>query len=598
MKSKGGAILAAIVAITACCFIELNVNAYAEEIELFPATSSNDIVAQISEDGEAVITENHSTEGGIVYSVDSDNNAVITGYTGTATKVEIPDSIDGHKVIGIGYTAFLDKTSISEVVLPNTITKIEDYAFYNCSALEKINLPGSLKKIGDYAFAKCSISSIDLPNSLESIGMYAFSECAQIKSIKLPAAITQIKNGAFNKCEALETVDWTAQNITSIGDYAFNQCYSLKNIDLTNTTNLTTIGDLAFSLCRSLSSIEFQNVKTIGNTAFSGCDSLEEVWLSNNVTSVGLGAFSSCSNLAKFKFSSAMTDIPQEMLVSNDKLRYVYIPKSIKTFWFNALAVRDFERSSYRYIFYSGTEDEWNKINKYAYGSYKGSIIYNSSMENYINASGSNHSAEEEPENPVDPNEPGNPSNPEDPNEPGNPSNPEDPNNPGYDPSDSIPKVGNYVIKNYGEYRITYAPHASFNGKKLSVKNFGTMYVSYGGYRYSVKKIKINRKKNKIQITGLNKVYKKDKSYKIAQKAIKSLTSGDMGLDYYYSPYTVTNNSSVFVTFKKDNKIKSVIVVIDDKKYKCKKTEYAYDEATHTLTFNSDNLQGSYVVGQ
>lgn len=45
-------------------------------------------------------------EGTFSYSVLSDGTAEISGYEGTATKLEIPEYVDGYKVTVIGEEAF------------------------------------------------------------------------------------------------------------------------------------------------------------------------------------------------------------------------------------------------------------------------------------------------------------------------------------------------------------------------------------------------------------------------------------------------------------------------------------------------------------
>lgn len=58
--------------------------------------------------GAAVVaTEMTAQVGDFEYSVDDYGNAVITGYSGEAAAVTIPDELGGHKVTGIGDSAFL-----------------------------------------------------------------------------------------------------------------------------------------------------------------------------------------------------------------------------------------------------------------------------------------------------------------------------------------------------------------------------------------------------------------------------------------------------------------------------------------------------------
>lgn len=89
----------------------------------------------------------------------------ITGYTGAATEVVIPEYITA---IGDEAFRFSDITSIS---LPSTLTDIGNRAFLSCTGLTSITLPNGLLHIGDQAFFGCGgISEITIPSSVVTIG--------------------------------------------------------------------------------------------------------------------------------------------------------------------------------------------------------------------------------------------------------------------------------------------------------------------------------------------------------------------------------------------------------------------------------------------
>ena len=58
----------------------------------------------------------------------SGNEVTVTGYTGDAKAIVIPETINGYTVTGIAYHAFVD-SSIKSVTVPDTVTNIEDGAF-------------------------------------------------------------------------------------------------------------------------------------------------------------------------------------------------------------------------------------------------------------------------------------------------------------------------------------------------------------------------------------------------------------------------------------------------------------------------------------
>ena len=87
-------------------------------------------------------------DNGIVYSALEDGTIQIDDYTGTATNLEIPNTIDGKSVTVIGKYAFTSNKTIQQVSLPDTVKEIDYAAFADATNLQKINLGNGLEKIG------------------------------------------------------------------------------------------------------------------------------------------------------------------------------------------------------------------------------------------------------------------------------------------------------------------------------------------------------------------------------------------------------------------------------------------------------------------
>jgi len=119
----------------------------------------------------------------------------ITGYTGRARDVVIPQTINGEPIVAIGRIAFLRK-GLTSVTLPNTVTVIGTNAFsYN--RLTELTLPNSVATIEYGAFSNNRLSNLNLPDSLTSIGMSAFAD-NRLKNINLPDSLEYIGDMSFS----------------------------------------------------------------------------------------------------------------------------------------------------------------------------------------------------------------------------------------------------------------------------------------------------------------------------------------------------------------------------------------------------------------
>ena len=74
----------------------------------------------------------------VVYKKLTDTTCAIVGYQGTATSIEIPDSVEGMTVTEVGEEAFMNNTTLQSIDLPDTITVIRARAFKGCSSLNNM----------------------------------------------------------------------------------------------------------------------------------------------------------------------------------------------------------------------------------------------------------------------------------------------------------------------------------------------------------------------------------------------------------------------------------------------------------------------------
>ena len=200
------------------------------------------------------------TSGDYQYTLNTDETATITKYTGTGSNVTIPKQLENHKVTMIGSQSFKDNQSLKKIEISNNISTIDWMAFagctnleevvftepskievlpfelfVNCSSLTTINIPSSVKEIKPLCFAGCAaLTHVVIPEGVELIGRQAFSECTNLQSIIIPSSIVEsgipsggttaiqgVAKGAFWKCDNLSKVYYngTQEQWNKIVDY-------------------------------------------------------------------------------------------------------------------------------------------------------------------------------------------------------------------------------------------------------------------------------------------------------------------------------------------------------------------------------------------
>ena len=340
------------------------------------------------------ITASAVSYGDFEYTV-SESGAEITAYNGTDAKVQIPETVDGAKVVSIGNYAFNNCTSLesitipegvtkigygafngcknlSEVVLPDSLTALDNYAFEYCTALTDITLPAGLTtandafyksgltsatfkdgmtKIPSGIFSDCSeFKSITFPTTVTEIDDYAFNNCTSLESITIPEGVTKIGYGAFNSCKNLSEVV-LPDSLTALDNYAFEYCTALTDITLpaglttanyafyksglTSATfkdGMTKISNSIFSDCSEFKSITFPTTVTeIDKYAFSNCTSLESITIPEGVTKIGYGAFNGCKNLSEVVLPDSLTALDNYAFEYCTALTDITLPAGLTT---------------------------------------------------------------------------------------------------------------------------------------------------------------------------------------------------------------------------------------------------------------------------
>ena len=239
------------------------------------------------------------TYGDYEYDVLDNGTVEITGYNGSAEKVDIPAEIDGKSVTSIGNYAFSGNSSFTNVTIPNGVTNIGIGAFDNCRKLISISIPNCVTSIGDYAFSSCyGLTRITIPESVKIISEFVFSDCRNLTNIRIPGSVTSICKGAFRGCTSLTSIT-IPNGVTSIGGSAFDGCTSLTSITIPNSVTRI-LGD-TFRDCSNLTSVTLPESLTYIGSAFGGCTSLTSITIPNSVTYVDAYAFAGCTSLTEIK---------------------------------------------------------------------------------------------------------------------------------------------------------------------------------------------------------------------------------------------------------------------------------------------------------
>ena len=275
------------------------------------------------------------------YTLDDANRATITGYSGNATALYIPDEIDGHEVVAIGDRAFENRTDLRTVMIPDSVEKIEFEAFYNCINLKIVDLSSNLTTIGYDVFGNCkSISKIEMPKSLKkfdgtwgrgtNLSYGAFGGCSNLKTVNFEAGSTIVCAALFMGCDGIEEIE-LPDTITEIGDSAFKSCKNLNKVIIPES--VTKIDGDAFAECSGLIDIKMhEGINTIGSRAFYKCDRLLDIVIPDSVEKIEFEAFRGCDKLENIKLSENLTIVGYGVFGDCKSISKIEIPKSLKKF--------------------------------------------------------------------------------------------------------------------------------------------------------------------------------------------------------------------------------------------------------------------------
>ena len=307
------------------------------------------------------------------YITNADNTITITGYTGSAGDVTIPDTINGYPVTSIGAGAFANCFAVTNVAIGIVVTNIGNWAFVACPRLIVITvdtnnpsyssangvlfdksqttlveypggkggnytIPNSVNSIENSAFADCPfLAGVAIPDSVTGIGDSAFGDDLALTNVTIGDSLTNIGVGAFGNCESLIVITVATNNpvYSSVNGVLFNKSQTGLILfpegisgSYTIPDSVTSISDYAFDRTGLASITIPDSVTNIGHHTFGNSLSLTNVTIPDSVTSLG-DAFQGCSSLTSVTIPDSVVSIGDDAFFGCYSLSSVTIPDSV-----------------------------------------------------------------------------------------------------------------------------------------------------------------------------------------------------------------------------------------------------------------------------
>ena len=231
----------------------------------------------------------------IEYTLTNDDVIVVNGIITSCTPgneyaniLNIPDILDGQKIIGIAQGVFqrmgligvnlpsslrtiengaFSENEIIQIKIPANVEEIKGQAFYMNNIIELIFEENSrLRRVGWGAFYVNKISSLTLPDNLNYIENYAFSNNRISNGITLPDGVEYIGWGAFSNNQIPQLFFGQNSTLSYLGGSAF--AYNIISNEIFIPKTLTEISDYAFAGNQISKIITHEGVVDYGNGAF------------------------------------------------------------------------------------------------------------------------------------------------------------------------------------------------------------------------------------------------------------------------------------------------------------------------------------------
>ena len=264
-------------------------------------------------------TEVKTESGKLIFDMYKDH-AELYRYEGTDSEVELPEEVEGVKLITIGTEAFAEQQRTNEtlqkIVIPETVNTFKPHAFAYCMALEQVNIPEAVTAIPDDCFYFCrKLAEIQLHDKITYIGNFAFAETI-LNSLDFPKEVKYLGKGVIEASSSLQSITFAGKEE---GEYfkVVNGCVLTKdgielvcgmvekdNPVLTIPAGVKYIDDYAFCCAlpeplgyarsdkNTVHTLELPDgLEVIGDCAFAGLIGIEEFNFPDSLRMIGDSAF-------------------------------------------------------------------------------------------------------------------------------------------------------------------------------------------------------------------------------------------------------------------------------------------------------------------
>lgn len=260
------------------------------------------------------------TSGLYEYYIYTDNTAVIYAYKGEELNVNVPNELDGYKVVEIAPAAFQYNRVIQTVTLGEDLEIIGEGAFYSCRSLKSVKIGPKVRSIGPGTFDDTAYNET-LTDEFVIVGdSLLLKYCGTDTTVTIPDNVKHL-GPAFNANETIVDVT-VGDNVLTVGSGAF-VFSSVRRVSL--GSNVVLIDTYAFQGCENLRYVNIpDSVKRISYYAFYGCSNLKSITLGRGVETINDYAFYQCSQLNFITLPKTLTKIGDFAFKDCYKLLYVY----------------------------------------------------------------------------------------------------------------------------------------------------------------------------------------------------------------------------------------------------------------------------------